>query len=207
MLRPWHPAAAAGPEPQDSGITIPVAIIAKSDGAELLHLGRLPPARAVRASLSGFEREVLTARHSHGLTLELLPTSHTEAQRLASWYPGYNYRHSRCRVCNSHIGFYFNRTHGPPQQRAPGGEPNGEPDGEHHAAHRDSDPAHERQPNVHGERAGNPAHSGRLTDAADDEAGAPPSQVRAFHALLADEVADSCSLRTMTATMRLAPTL
>lgn len=195
------PSAPAGPEPQDSGITIPVAIIAKEDGRELLRLGRQPPARAVRASLSGFEREVLTTRHSHGLTLELLPSSHTEAQRLASWYPGYNYRHSRCRVCNSHVGYFFNRTLGSARQRAVGSES----DSEHLAEHSHGDAARDEQ---HSEHEGEPpAHGGEGTaGAADAEASTPP-QVRAFHALLRDEVADSGSLRSMTATMRLAPVL
>lgn len=112
------PAAPAGPEPHESGIVIPVAIVPKDEGHELLQLGRRPCARAVRARLGGFEREVLTVRHSHGLALELLPASFSARQRRASWYPGHNYRHSNCRVCNAHVGYYFNRTLAAPHQGA-----------------------------------------------------------------------------------------
>mmetsp|Transcript_21908 Transcript_21908/g.64631 ORF Transcript_21908/g.64631 Transcript_21908/m.64631 type:complete len:252 (-) Transcript_21908:181-936(-) len=104
----------SGPEPEDSGVTIPVGIISRQEGVPILN--RVRRGEAVVVSLRGFEREVLTARPHRGITLENLPGYASERQSLISWFPGYNYRLSKCRVCNAQIGYFLNHT--PPDVRS-----------------------------------------------------------------------------------------
>jgi len=155
----------SGPEPEDGDIQIPLGIISREEGLPLLRVGSQSP--PVPATLSGFEREVFTAHHSRGLALELLPGSGTDRQRSTSWFPGYNYRNSKCRVCNTHLGYFFNAS----------------------TPH----PAHGHAHHAHGEE---------LAGSGDGDGG-----LRAFHALLSDEVADSRTMHSITSQLRLAPVL
>lgn len=175
------PSRAAGPEPHESGVVVPVAIVAKDAGDEVLALvaaARRRGGRGVRATLDGFAREFVTGAHSHGLALEMLPGTAAEAQRRSSWYEGANFRHSRCRVCNTHVGYFFN------------GSAEDVADVVADADEREADGR---------------ARLGSAGSARSNRS--PVARPLVYHALLRDEVADSRGLRSMTAKLRVAPVL
>ncbi|KAG8460845.1 hypothetical protein KFE25_010900 [Diacronema lutheri] len=171
----------SGPEPHESGVVVPVAIVAKDAGDEVLALvaaARRRGGRGVRATLDGFAREFVTGAHSHGLALEMLPGTAAEAQRRSSWYEGANFRHSRCRVCNTHVGYFFN------------GSAEDVADVVADADEREADGR---------------ARLGSAGSARSNRS--PVARPLVYHALLRDEVADSRGLRSMTAKLRVAPVL
>jgi hypothetical protein len=165
-----------------------VLIVSRADGRTVLRLARAQP--AVVAAVEGFEREALTARvGGSGLATEELPGTASLAQRGVSWYPGYNYRQSKCRVCNSLLGFFFNRSAAAD-------------------AHAAEDEAGQSSADEHGEGAG--GGGAGAAEARGFEAGpadASSWRPHAFHVLLTEEIADAAGLSGMTADLRTAPVL